>query len=64
MGEHVLRIRRLRDKATDDRLPCLVALDSIDSQQEMNSIDSTQKQKLQSYNLAKGGLTNIQRKKT
>ncbi|KAK4689915.1 V-type H+-transporting ATPase subunit C, partial [Tremellales sp. Uapishka_1] len=31
---------------------------------EMNSIDQTQKQKSQSYNLAKGGLTNIQRKKT
>ncbi|WVQ78786.1 hypothetical protein IAT38_000877 [Cryptococcus sp. DSM 104549] len=29
---------------------------------EMNSIESTQKQKAQSYNLAKGGLTNLQRK--
>ncbi|WWC60366.1 uncharacterized protein I303_102937 [Kwoniella dejecticola CBS 10117] len=29
---------------------------------EMNSIDSTQKQKSQSYNLAKGGLTTLQRK--
>jgi len=31
---------------------------------EMNSIESTQKQKSQSYNLAKGGLTNLQRKRT
>ena len=30
----------------------------------MTSIDSIQKQKLQSYNQAKGGLTGLQRKRT
>lgn len=29
----------------------------------MNSIESVQKQKSQSYNLAKGGLTNLTRKR-
>ena len=32
--------------------------------QEMNSIEATQKQKSQSYNLAKGSLTNLERKRT
>jgi hypothetical protein len=35
-----------------------------DSLQEMNSIEQQQKQRTQAYNLAKGGLSNIQRKKT
>ena len=33
-------------------------------QQEMNSIEATQKQKSQSYNLAKGSLTTLERKRT
>lgn len=32
--------------------------------QEMNSIDNVMKTKLQNYNLAKGSLTQMQRKKT